>query len=140
MRCQCLLYRFAEYHVFMSEKQQPKDRLREARIAAGFDSPADAARAMGVPYPTYAAHENGHRGVSKAAAAKYAERLRVSPGWILYGEHAKISDLPEPVRRLVAHALNSPPEVVNAQLAYFRALEESGRQPLVDDFRVKTKR
>ena len=124
----------------MSEKQFPKDRLRAARIAAGFDTPADAARALGVPYPTYAAHENGHRGVSKKAAAKYAERLKVSAGWILYGEHARISDLPEPVRRLVAHALNSPPEVVNAQLAYFRALEESGRRPTPDDFHVKTKR
>ncbi len=60
-------------------------RLREARIAAGFKSSADAARSLGVSPPTYAHHENGTRGFRDDAARLYARRFKVSVEWLLFG-------------------------------------------------------
>lgn len=60
-------------------------RLRRARQAAGYDTAADAARALGMKPPTYAGHENGSRRFGPEEAALYARRLKVSPEWLLYG-------------------------------------------------------
>ena len=60
-------------------------RLRQARLAAGYRSAADAARALGVAYPTYASNENGHSGLSAAAAELYARKFKCSLEWLLTG-------------------------------------------------------
>ena len=61
-------------------------RLRAAREAAGFKSMADAAKSVGVPYPTYAGHENGGKGAFKRDdAAKYARVFKVNLEWLLTG-------------------------------------------------------
>lgn len=60
-------------------------RLRLARKRRGFDSAKDAAGFFGWSYNSYAQHENGLRGIKKAAA-KYAAAYRVSQGWLLTGE------------------------------------------------------
>lgn len=62
------------------------DRLREARVAAGFDTAADAARAWGWRIPTYQAHENGNRGVPSKKVRLYAGAFKVNPMWLLTGE------------------------------------------------------
>lgn len=65
----------------------PKDRLKQARAAAGFETPSDAART----YPrdlnvnTLISHENGNRDISRKAAEKYGRVFGVDPGWLLYG-------------------------------------------------------
>lgn len=61
------------------------DRLRQARIAAGYASAADAARAVGVPEPSYTAHENGSRGFKYDRAKLYSRRFGVSLEWLLSG-------------------------------------------------------
>lgn len=61
------------------------ERLKIAREQAGFRSAADAAQAMGVPYSTYSAHENGEKGLSRAGE-RYARFFHVSLGWLLTGE------------------------------------------------------
>jgi phage repressor protein C with HTH and peptisase S24 domain len=61
------------------------DRLKQARISAGFETATDAAASLGISPPTYAAHENGSRGISAERAARYARAFRVEPEWILYG-------------------------------------------------------
>lgn len=61
------------------------DRLRQARIAAGYESATAAAQAMNVPAPTYSAHENGSRGITTNASRKYAKHFKVDPAWLLYG-------------------------------------------------------
>lgn len=58
------------------------ERLRQAREAAGYASAAAAARALGVPYPTYAGHENGSRGL-RGNLETYARRFGVSTDWLL---------------------------------------------------------
>jgi len=61
------------------------DRLRAARIAAGFTTAAEAARAVGVPEPSYTAHENGSRGFKTERAMIYARRFAVPLEWLLTG-------------------------------------------------------
>lgn len=65
--------------------KEPHQRLQEARIAAGYETAADAARAMGVNPPTYVNHESGERGLSRAAR-QYAQFFRVSLDWLLRGK------------------------------------------------------
>jgi phage repressor protein C with HTH and peptisase S24 domain len=82
-------------------------RLEQARIARGFDTAKDAARFFGWPYITYAQHESGERGLTRAAS-KYAQGLRVSEGWLLLGEgqgpDGEIIAPPKPVVQLVPGA------------------------------------
>ncbi|RUV17875.1 MAG: helix-turn-helix domain-containing protein [Mesorhizobium sp.] len=86
--CQCPLHsEICDLHRLMT-KDQVAERLQIARRAAGFTDAAEAAAALGVAYPTYAAHENASRGIRPEAAAKYARRYKVSLDWLLEGRGA----------------------------------------------------
>lgn len=93
----------------------PADRLRIARLRAGFKTGKEAAEAMGFPVSTYLAHENGSRGYPAPKAATYARKFKVREQWLLYGvgpapgenggEAAEVADLVErlpPLRRAEA--------------------------------------
>ena len=58
----------------------------KARVAAGYATAADAARAFGWTKPTYFSHENGSRGIGVKTAAKYGKAFKVSGAWLLTGE------------------------------------------------------
>jgi phage repressor protein C with HTH and peptisase S24 domain len=60
------------------------DRLTKARIAAGYARAAEAARALGIPSPTYLAYENGGRGFSRHYE-RFARFYRVSLVWLVSG-------------------------------------------------------
>ncbi len=60
-------------------------RLRAARAKAGYEQGSDAARAFGWTVSTYGSHENGTRGIGRAAKA-YARAFKVPLGWLLNGE------------------------------------------------------
>lgn len=60
------------------------DRLRQARLAAGFPSGAAAARALGMPPPTYAHYEDGRTKLG-AKAATFARKFKVRVEWLLTG-------------------------------------------------------
>ena len=66
----------------MSRQQ---DRLRRARIEAGYGSAADAARAFGWNVNTYSSNENGNAPFSKSAAVRYARAFRVELDWLVTG-------------------------------------------------------
>lgn len=68
-------------------------RLEKARTSRGFESAADAARYFGWNYDTYVQHENGTRGITRAAA-RYAKAFRVTAGWLLTGEGAGPGEVP----------------------------------------------
>ena len=73
------------------------ERLKKARELAGFKKAAEAARAMGIPYPTYAGHENGARGAFKIEdAVRYAKKFKVSLEWLLtgHGDHGRVRTVP----------------------------------------------
>jgi hypothetical protein len=61
----------------------PSSALRAARIARGFASAAEAARYFGWNDVTYAAHENGGRGIRPNAAKRYAKAFGVDPSVLL---------------------------------------------------------
>ncbi|MDO3434361.1 S24 family peptidase [Rhizobium sp. CBN3] len=69
------------------DRPEPAKRLEKARIARGFDEAKKAASFFGWNYNVYAQHENGTRGISRAAGA-YAKAFRVSEAWLLTGEGA----------------------------------------------------
>lgn len=61
------------------------ERLVAARKQAGFDSAREAAEAVGVPYPTYAGHENGSSGFRADKGELYARRFKVRFEWLMRG-------------------------------------------------------
>jgi hypothetical protein len=61
-------------------------RLRQARIRAGFDSGRSAALRFKWRTSTYAAHENGQNNFDPEQAAIYGKAFKVSPSWLLTGE------------------------------------------------------
>lgn len=65
--------------------ESPNDRLIAARRDAGYERPADAARAFGWKEPTYHGHENGSRGLTPDAVLTYARAFKVDPAWLLWG-------------------------------------------------------
>jgi phage repressor protein C with HTH and peptisase S24 domain len=74
----------------------PHQRLRVAREQAGFSRASDAARAMGIEEPTYLGHENGSRGLSRAAP-RYARFFGVSLDWLIDGRSALASAAEPPL-------------------------------------------
>ncbi|PWJ73850.1 peptidase S24-like protein [Pseudaminobacter salicylatoxidans] len=82
----------------------PGERLRKARIDAGYRSAAAGAEAAGVPTPTMYHHENGTRTISSRAAERYASAFKVTASWLMFGEKTRISldeEWEEDVRRNV---------------------------------------
>tara|TARA_Y100001947_G_scaffold155109_1_gene160570 strand:+ start:622 stop:1305 length:684 start_codon:yes stop_codon:yes gene_type:complete len=77
------LHNFLRYRNGMNETA---DRLREARVAAGYSSVQDACAAFGWKYSTYAGHENGQRGIRADALQRYAKAYRVTVEWLLTGK------------------------------------------------------
>lgn len=77
------------------DRPDPAKRLEEARKSRGFKTPKEAATYFGWTYETYIQHEQGHRGITRAAS-KYAAAFRVSEGWLLTGEGA-MGDAPRMV-------------------------------------------
>lgn len=64
---------------------EKNERLKQARIDAGFRFASHAADSLGVKRPTYAHHENGTRDFGADEARQYARRFKVSVEWLLYG-------------------------------------------------------
>lgn len=69
-------------------------RLREARVAAGYEHASDFAKANDLPEGTYRHHENGTRGVKINALKKYAALMNVSLEWLLTGEKQPSGKMP----------------------------------------------
>lgn len=69
----------------LAKRQEMGARLATARKRAGYETVADAARSLGIKYPTYASHENGSAGIRHPVAEKYARKFRVSLEWLLTG-------------------------------------------------------
>lgn len=72
--------------------EAPYERLTRARAAAGYDTAAEAARALGVNLQTYYSHENGTSGIRPQVARKYARKFGVRTEWLLYGEGEMSTD------------------------------------------------
>lgn len=67
------------------DKQEPRDRLREARTSLR-QTRAQLAAKVGIASSTIAAHESGQNQIKPNIAARYARELGVTPSWLLYGD------------------------------------------------------
>lgn len=83
----------------------PADRLRRARLAAGFRTAAGAARKFGWEQPAYRSHDNGARTFGRDRAEVYARAFSVSAAWLMaLSENRDAFDTPTPVAELLAEA------------------------------------
>lgn len=62
------------------------ERLKKARKDAGFRTARDAAASLGIPYSTYAGHENSSRAYETDDAVIYARKFKVTIEWLLTGK------------------------------------------------------
>lgn len=104
--CKRLMRYDGDYVIRMT----PNERLRAARIEAGFETAKEAAEALGVPVSTYIGHENGLRGFPAKKAPIYARRFKVTAEWLLYGKNAKPDPLSEDMlTKLIQDAVQEIP-------------------------------
>lgn len=69
----------------ISMSETVANRIRKARLRANIPSVKEAADRLGVPYATYAAHENGSRVPDVETLVFYGKRYRVSVNWLATG-------------------------------------------------------
>ena len=65
--------------------EEPHERLKVARLLAGYSSATEAAKAFGWTVSTYLGHENGSRGLQADAAQRYGRAYRVPWTYLLTG-------------------------------------------------------
>ena len=113
------------------------ERLRAARKDAGFRSAAEAANQHGWTPPTYAAHENGTRGIKIEDIEKYAKAFRTDPCGIAFGVETrsqKIAGVREPILKEVIKFVlqhdgaksTSPEEVAELVIDLCHYVNQSG--------------
>lgn len=114
-----LLHNESRYDRRMSD---PAERLRIARMRAGFETGKDAAQAMGFPVSTYLAHENGSRGYPASKAFTYARKYKVREQWLLYGVGPGPGENDDPKAEVIDIFDHLPPLKRAEVLGYMRAL------------------
>ena len=62
---------------------EQKDRLKKARLEAGYKKPRDAYSALGIASATFYGHENGSRALTAKAGRLYADKYRVRFEWLM---------------------------------------------------------
>lgn len=81
-----------------------KDRLKAARVAAGFRNAKHAAEALGMPYATYQSHESGKRAPRASLLKIYAATFNASEAYLV-DEDAEpvqsVSPRPPPLVQMV---------------------------------------
>lgn len=122
------------------------DRLRHARLHAGFNSARSAAARFGWKTSTYSAHENGQNGFNAEAAADYGKAFKCSPAWLLTGEGEPPPSNPN-LRYQTIAGIQTAAQFEADALAMMRGEPEpprptmeipyflnSGSRPLIDSF------
>lgn len=102
----------------------PADRLRHARVRAGYNTGKEAAEALGFPVSTYLGHENGSRGFPAKKAAIYARRYKVTEEWLLYGKGDAPGETDDPKAEVVRLFRQLPPIKKAEAIGYLRGLAE----------------
>ena len=77
----------------MLDMDTPAERLKRARLKAGFRTATDAARAHGWVISTYLGHENGDRVPSRNCAKRYANAFHTTWDWLLEGSKSESLEL-----------------------------------------------
>jgi len=117
--CKRLLHNVVGYAGGMDKASE---RLRIARLRAGFETAKDAAEAMGVPVSTYLGHENGNRGYPAKKAELYARKFKVREQWLLYGVGEGPGDNGDQKAEIINIIDHLPPLKRAEALGYLRGL------------------
>ena len=99
-------------------KEEPKDRLRNARKRAGYRSMTAFAEAFNIPAATYKSHEIGIRGMTDDVIQHYADLLKVDAEWIKTGhvsDPASDPDYPPPSKELMEVAIEMTETILEEQ-------------------------
>jgi len=102
------------------------ERLRIARLRAGFETAKDAAQAMGFAVSTYLAHENGSRGYPAKKAEIYGRRFKVREQWLLYGVGEGPGQIGDHKAEIIDLIDRLPPLKRATALGYLRGLTDNG--------------
>lgn len=86
------------------------ERLVAARKHGGFDTAVEAADALGIPYGTYAGHENGSSGFRSDKGEIYAKKFKVRFEWLMRGTGPMI-DLASKYREVLMAYDSLPPDL-----------------------------
>lgn len=105
------------------------ERLVEARRHAGFENAREAAEAVGVPYPTYAGHENGSSGFRADKAEIYARKFKVRFEWLMTGTGPMVgvdpmAELASKYRDILTTFDSLPPDLQQSYAGILRKLAE----------------
>lgn len=100
----------------------PAERLRIARLRAGFKTGREAAEAMGFSWSTYLGHENGSRGYPASKAAIYARKFKVREQWLLYGIGPGPGESGDQTAEIINILDHLPPLKKAEALGYLRGL------------------
>lgn len=113
------------------EVQAIADRLRRARIAAGFGRATEAVRKFGWNYSRYMNYENGERSIPPKQAILFASAFSVTVDYIYYGKN-DIFNESENQPRVVLRTVRRIPLV---SLREIEALQRivSGLEPMAAD-------
>jgi hypothetical protein len=117
--CKRLLHNRVSYDFGMTD---PAERLRIARLRAGYETGKDAAEALGFPVSTYLGHENGSRGYPAKKAAIYARKFKVREQWLLYGVGEGPGQTGDQTAEIINIIDHLPPLRRAEALGYLRAL------------------
>lgn len=117
-----LLHNGLDYAQCMSD---PAERLRIARLRAGYATGKEAAEALGFPVSTYLSHENGSRGYPAKKAFTYARKFKVREQWLLYGVGPAPGETDDVKAEVVDITDRLPPLKLAEALGYLRALANS---------------
>ena len=114
-----LLHNGRRYSVHMTDAAE---RLRIARLRAGFETAKEAAEALGLPVSTYLSHENGSRGYPAKKAEIYARKFKVREQWLLYGVGEGPGETGDQKAEIINIIDHLPPMKRAEALGYLRGL------------------
>lgn len=118
-----LLHHAAQYTRSVTDAAE---RLRIARLRAGYETAKHAAEALGFPVSTYIGHENGSRGYPAKKAAIYARKFKVREQWLLYGVGEGPGDNGDQKAEIINIIDHLPPLKRAEALGYLRGLAANG--------------
>lgn len=114
------------------------ERLVAARTQAGYATAAEAAKAVNVPYPTYAGHENGSSGFRADKGEVYAKKFKVRFEWLMRGTGQMI-DLASKYREILMTYDSLPPDLQESYADVLRKLAAPYQQQAPDQESARAK-
>lgn len=134
----------------MYSTMEISDRLKQARVDAGYRSAAEAASANGWVTSTYSAHENGTRTPKPADFEKYARAFKADPCEIVFNQTVakpRVAGVSQRVlREVVVFVMNHegaktapPEETADLILDLCNHVSQAGNTGLADivDFQMR---